>query len=111
VAPRLKSDVWVQALVLRCKAEAVPALVAQRGDKMSGAILVRVNRLDGTSDVYQAARTGLGEQIWIRGTGTAPVEEAVADKFVTRQMGFDPDVWVVEIDDRQGRHFLQEPVE
>lgn len=111
VALRLKSDIWVQALVLRCKAEAVHALVARRGDKISGAILVRVNRLDGTADVYQAARNGLGEQIWIRGTGDASVEEAKADKFVKRQMEFDPDVWVVEIDDRKGRHFLQEPVE
>ena len=111
MALRLKSDVWVQALVLRCRAEAVHALVAQRGDKFSGAILVRVNRLDGTADVYQAARNGLGEQIWIKGTGETPVDEAKADKFVERQMGFDPDVWVVEIDDRQGRHFLQEPVE
>jgi len=111
VAPRLKSDIWVQALVLRCRAEAVHALVAQRGDKIAGAILVRVNRLDGTADVYQAVRNGLGEQIWIRGTGTAPVEDAKADTFVKRQMGFDPDVWVVEIDDRLGRHFLEEPVE
>ncbi len=74
-------------------------------------ILVKLNLLNGTSQVFSPARNGDGELIWLRATGSNPVPESEADAYIERQHRVDPDIWVVEIEDRHGRHFLLEPVE
>jgi len=109
--PRLKAEIWVKALIRRCGAENVPAMVVRRGDDTSGTVLVKVNGLDGTAQVYSRARRGDGTPVWVPGTGKAPAGESEADAYIERQRSFDPDLWVVEIEDRERRHFLQEPVE
>lgn len=108
---RLKTGIWVQALIRRCAVENVPALVVRRGDDTGGIVLVKVNRLDGTCTVYSPARAGDGSRLWLKGTGPSPVGEADADAYIGRQRSIDPDLWVVEIEDRLGRHFLLDPVE
>ena len=45
---RLKSELYVQALVRRVQADMCAAYVLARGDKDAGGIFVRVNRLDGS---------------------------------------------------------------
>jgi hypothetical protein len=109
--PRLKSGIWVRALIRRCAVEAVPALVVRKGDESAGGIFVKVNRLDGQADVFSPARRGDGSKVWMHVLGPDPVPEADADAYIARQVKFDPDVWVVEIEDREGRHFLGEEVD
>ncbi len=108
---RLKSGIRVKALIRHCAAEAVPALVVRKGDETAGGVFVKVNRLDGMADVYSEARRGGGARVWMRATGPDPVPEADADAYIGRQAQYDPDIWVVEIEDRQGRHFLGEEVD
>lgn len=109
-AVRLNADIWVKALLRRCEVMGGNGAVARHGDN-SGAILVKLNLLDGTSRVFSPARNGDGELIWLRATGTSPVAETEADAYIERQLRVDPDIWVVEIEDRHDRHFLLEPVE
>jgi len=109
--PRLKSGIWVRALIRRCAVEAVPALVVRKGDETAGGVFVKVNRLDGLADVFSPSRKGDGTKVWMRATGEAPVSEADADAYVERQAKYDPDIWVIEIEDRDGRHFLGEEVD
>ena len=109
-APRLKAELWVKALIRRCEVAGAQAMVVRRGDASAGVVLVKVNRLDRTASVYSPARAGDGSLIWMASTGPEPVPESDADAYIERQRKFDPDIWVVEIEDRQGRHFLQEPV-
>ena len=108
--PRLKAEIWVKALIRRCEVAGAQAMVVRRGDGNAGVVLVKVNRLDRTASVFSPARAGDGALIWMQATGPAPVPEADADAYIERQRKFDPDFWVVEIEDREGRHFLQEPV-
>jgi hypothetical protein len=84
--------------------------VIRKGDARAGAVLIKVlNRPEGTARLYAEATRGDGERVWMR--PALSDQEPDLDSYVERAIRIDPDVWVVEIDDRQGRHFLTEPVE
>lgn len=111
VEPRLKTEIWVSALLKRCFAGGAFAAVVRRGDNTSGTVLIKVNQLNGSTWVLTLARQVSGAGIWMRGTGPQAVDEPVADAYINRSVSFDPDLWVIEIEDREGRHFLLDDVE
>lgn len=106
--PRLKASFWVEAHIRRCWHNDIPALVVRRGHD-AGAVLIKVNRFENGCVVLTAATRASG-RVWLRGTGPEPVSDAEAEAYIARQVGFDPDLWVIEIEDRQGRHLLDEPM-
>ncbi|MCT8971242.1 DUF1491 family protein [Microbaculum marinisediminis] len=114
---RLKSAIWVSAYVRRLSAEGIPVAVMRRGAEEAGAIFIKINRLDGTADVYgPAPQTAFEddrpvERLWSRATGAEPVEDAKAEEYLARQRRFDPDLWVVEVEERTGRHLLEQVVD
>jgi hypothetical protein len=106
----LSTDIWVSALIRRAEAGGAFAAVIRKGDARAGAVLVKVlNRPQGTARLFAEATRMDGERIWMQ---PAPSDqEPDLDAYIERAARVDPDVWVVEIDDRQGRHFLTEPVD
>ena len=107
---RLSTDVWVSALIRRAELGGAFPAVIRRGDASAGAVLVKVlDRRAGRFDLYAEALRGEGERVWMRPLAAA--DEAALDAYAERQLRFDPDLWIVEIDDPKGRHFLTEPVE
>jgi hypothetical protein len=107
--PRLKSGIFVRALIRRAEKEGAQAYVARKGSEEAGAIFLKVARLDGTCTVLNQAVAGDGERVWARPLGES-ADEAKAAAYFERQMKFDPDLWIVEIEDRQGRAFVDERV-
>lgn len=104
---RLTSEFWVQAYLARLRLADIPAFVVARGDDTAGAVLVKLNTLDGHARVYQRSFDLMsGEREWVV---LAEGPEADVDASVAKQRGFDPDLWVVEVEDRLGRHLLDEP--
>lgn len=110
---RLKSAIWVAAYVRRCDIEGVFAAVRRRGAEEAGAIFVKVNRLDGTATLFgPAPQSALDEdrpggRVFSACVGRdRPAPEAESEAYLTREIKFDPDVWIVETEDRNGRHFL-----
>lgn len=99
---RLKTRLQVQAAVRLCGLRAVAVAVTRRGDPDAGTILVKLNRLEGGCIVLAQTRTPDGAPAWLRATGNAPVTEADADSYIARQAKRDPDLWVVEVEDRAG---------
>jgi hypothetical protein len=106
---RLKSKFYVQALIRRAEVGGAQAFVVRRGAEEAGAVFLKLNRLDGTCMVLSPARRGEGERVWTKPLGDA-AEEAKAAEYFARQIRFDPDIWIVEIEDREGRAFVDEPI-
>ena len=100
----LTTALWVSAQVRLCDRAFIPAAVVRRGDPDGGTVLVKVNRFEAGVTVYSQATTLDGEPAWSRGTGPDPVAEADADAYIARQVARDPDVWVIEIEDRKGNY-------
>ena len=107
VAPSLKAKLLVQACLRAASAAGVPATVVRRGYPDAGAVLIKLNRGPLGCTVLTQVRTGADESAWMRATGAEPVPEPDADAYIERQAKYDPDLWVVEIEDREGRHPLQ----
>lgn len=106
----LSTDIWVGALIRRAELGGAFATVARKGDARAGAVLVKtINRLTGETAVYAEAFRGDGERVWME--PSASREEAGVDQYIEKSLRTDPDLWVVEIEDREGRHFLTEPVQ
>lgn len=108
---RLKSEIWVKAYLRRCAVEGASAVVVRHGDDDAGAIFIKVNRLDGQCRVFGPAPAGLDDTAtdrrWTTRLGGGDQAEAAADAFLAREREFDPDLWVIELEDRAGRHFLE----
>jgi hypothetical protein len=112
MTPELKTEIWAQALIRRAQAAGAMAVVARRGDRDAGAALVKVATLDGRARLYAPARDGEGERIWLDlSAGALGDEEKSIDEYARKRAAQDPDIWVVEIEDREGRTFLTEPID
>lgn len=103
---RLAAGLWVQAYLMRLQIELIPAYVMARGDDTAGAILVKLNPLDGTAKVFQRIMAMDGSRPWDVLTEGS---EADVDALIARQRKSDPDLWVIEVESREGRHMLDEP--
>jgi GMP synthase (glutamine-hydrolysing) len=107
---RLKSKLWVQAALRTCQSIGMSGFVVRRGDEDAGAVLIKQNFLGTGFRVLTQIRQPDGQRAWIPGTGADPVGEAEADAYVARQVARDSDLWVIEIEDRDGRLPFAEPV-
>jgi len=94
---RVKAGIWVRMALRLADQAGQGGAVLRRGDPDSGGVLVVLRGRDGLS-VLSQVRAADGEAGWMRGTGQTPVDQAAADAYVTRQVRYDPDLWVIEID-------------
>ncbi|MGC1503262.1 MAG: DUF1491 family protein [Sulfitobacter sp.] len=104
--PRLTARFWVDAYLARLSVFDIPAFVVAHGDDTGGAVLVKLATLDGQAVVFQRSFDLMsGTRQWIELSKGA---ERDVDEAISRQRGFDPDLWVIEVEDRQGRHLLDQ---
>ncbi|MGC9954132.1 MAG: DUF1491 family protein [Rhizomicrobium sp.] len=107
--PRLKAGIFVRALIRRAEVAGAQAYVVKKGSEEAGAVFLKVALLDGTCTILNQVRTGDGELAWAKPLGGA-CDEARAAAYFEKQMKFDRDLWIVEIEDRDGRAFVDEKV-
>ncbi|SET31189.1 DUF1491 family protein [Oceanicella actignis] len=105
-APRLRAEFWVHAYLARLRLNDIPAYVTAHGDDHAGAVIVKVNTLDGRARAHARSLGPSGERVW---TVLAEGDEAEVDASLARQRAFDPDLWIIEVEDREGRALLDEP--
>lgn len=103
---RLTAGLWVSAYLNRLRLSEIPAYVMGKGDATAGAVLVKVATLDGQAVIHER-RFDLERdaRIWqVLAQGT----EGEMDAILSRARGRDPDLWIIEIEDRLGRHLLDD---
>jgi hypothetical protein len=104
---RLTARLWVDAYLTRLRLSDIPAYVMAHGDDTAGAVLVKLATLDGQAVSFQRSFDLMsGARSWVV---LAQGDEAEVDAAIGKQRDFDPDLWVIEVEDRQGRHLLDEP--
>lgn len=103
---RLATGFWVAAWRARAEAAGMPVYIARRGDETAGAVLVKCVTLDGRASLW-AREYDLesGMRKWGR---IAEGTDSEIDASVRKQAGFDPDLWIVEIESREGRTLLED---
>ncbi len=103
---RLTADIWVSAYLTRLRLVDIPAFVVRKGDLTAGAVLIKLNTLDGQAHAFQRSFNLMtGARAWVT---LEHGDEKAVDAALRRQAEFDPDVWVIELEDRAGRHLLDE---
>ena len=106
MTPRLTAEFWVRAYLARLRLADIPAFVTARGDATAGAVVVKLNTLDGQARAFARGTDATGARVW---TEIAEGADAEVEAALARQRRFDPDLWVIELEDRQGRTLLDEP--
>ncbi len=114
---RLSSELWVAAYLRASAARGVPAMLVRRGDPDTGSIYIKVARLDGTAllfgpppmgHVSGSAEAQDAARWFMAWPKPGPLVEREIDSYLAEQWAFDSDLWIVEAEDRQGRHGLDE---
>ena len=104
---RLTSDLWVSAYLTRLRLADIPAFVVAKGDATAGAVLIKLSTLDGQAQAFQRSFDLMADKrIWIT---LADGPDAEVEEALGRERASDPDLWVIEVEDRAGRHLLDEP--
>ncbi|MEC7794069.1 MAG: DUF1491 family protein [Pseudomonadota bacterium] len=104
---RLTARMWVDAYLTRLRLSDIPAFVVAHGDDTGGAVLVKLATLDGRAQAFQRSFDLMtGERNWMV---LSEGDEPEVDAAISRQRGYDPDLWVIEVEDKAGRHLLDEP--
>ena len=108
---RLKSAIWVAAYLRRCQSEGVFGAVRKRGAEEAGAVFVKLALMNGDAILYAPApmsayEESRPEERVFAASPPLPAAESLIEERIAREMKFDPDAWIVEIEDKAGRHFL-----
>jgi len=105
----LPTDLRIAAQIRIAAAQGIPMVIVHKGEPSSGSICLKINRLDGTAEILGQIRIE-DELVWTPASNGAPMPEREADAYLAEQCTFDPDLWVVEIEDKAGRHWFPERI-
>lgn len=103
----LKAEIWIKAQIRICDLSFLPAVVTRRGDSDAGSILIKLNHFEGGTEVLTQVRDTDGQRAWMRGKEDGPLTEPEADAYIEKQIKYDPDIWVLEIEDPNRKYKIE----
>ncbi len=101
---RLPTDIWVTAHLRQCAAQGLPAYVVNKGAAAAGTVMVKVVVRGKGCKLFNQARDAEGNMGWMDIYSGEIVDEPRADQYIQRTIQRDPDVWVIEIEDSDGKN-------
>ncbi len=102
---RIPTGLIVEGQLRRLSGESIPAYVVNRGAYAAGLIVVKINTIEEGCMVLVQQRDLDGELGWMSALGGEnTVVESEADAYIARAIDRDPDLWVIEVEDRQRRN-------
>ena len=107
--PKLTAAIQIKAIIRSAEVAGAHAFLLRRGSEEAGALFLKLSRLDGNFTVLNQARRGEGELVWTKPLGERS-DEAAVSRYLEKQIRFDPDLWILEIEDREGRAFVDDPI-
>lgn len=105
----LPTDLRISAQIRIAAQQGIPMMVVHKGDPYSGTIFLKINRLDGTAELLSQVRIE-ADRVWMSVTEGKGMDESEADAYLAQQLDFDPDLWIIEVEDRKGRHWFPEKI-
>lgn len=108
--PRLKTGLRVAAILRRYDMHGIPAFQRRRGDADSGALIVKLALGERRAFVLIQTYDAAGKRAWMRQGGAEPIDDGAAEAAIEKAIARDPDLYVIEIEDAQGRLMLDAPV-
>lgn len=101
---RLPAGLWIEAQLRQLTVQAIPYYIVNKGAYYSGTVLLKLNMLENGCKILTQIRDLNGQLGWFSALKEETVAEAEADAYIRRAVERDPDVWVIEIEDRQGQN-------
>jgi hypothetical protein len=108
--PRLRTEIWFQAQLRLCDLRGIPLMVLRRGDRDAGSVVLKLLPREGAPALYAQTSRPDGARAWRRVPLPAPGGEPEAEAYLAREVKRDPDLWIIEIDDRDGAYELDAPL-
>ena len=102
---RITTEFWISAYRKRLQLSEVPVFVTKKGDDTAGAILIKLNTLDGNAKLFHRTFNENFDREW---TIFLSGEETEIDNNIVEQIKFYSDLWVLEVEDKNGRHLLDD---
>jgi hypothetical protein len=108
---RLRSDIFAAALIRRAETQGAVAMLRRRGAAEAGALFIKLDRLDGRAAIYGPAPQSEDlpdgvDRLFAKVHAGDWLDPQDAESRLKREIMFDPDLWIVEIEDRDGRVFV-----
>ena len=110
IEPRLKTRLIVQAGIRHCENKLITAMLRRRGDADAGVLFVKVNRLDGSAALFALVTSFGGSTEWQRLSGEEWLPDSDIEKRLEKEIGFDQDIWIVEVENPHGENPFEELV-
>ena len=104
MSERLPTELWVTAHLRRLMAEGLPAYVVHKGAPASGTVMVKIVMQGAGCRLFNQARDSEGNMGWMDIYESKTVDETAADQYIQRSIARDPDIWVVEVEDKSGKN-------
>jgi hypothetical protein len=110
---RLRSDVWVMALIRRVNGEGDFAAIERKGAAEAGAIFIKVEPRDRSCKLYGPAPSVLiqssdsGDRYFVPVRPDSIADPLQAREYLDKEMRFDSDLWIVGIESDCGENYFE----
>lgn len=108
MSTRLNAKLWVSSLLRRVDQVGDFAAIVKKGDETAGQVILVARRRNGHMQVFTRAMNSLGDYSWTVAMAKDQEELGKINEYLERQAGYDPDLWIIELDTDNPERFVDD---